>query len=108
MCDALGRLSCLAAAHLLRQAGARRGRPIAAITASSEALAILAYAAPLLGTPLFPIDPALPGTVIDELIGQVGDCLIVGDGQTVVDGNHPCRRMRRRRQLGFPEMAPPC
>ena len=73
----------LAAAHLLRQAGARRGRPIAAITSSSEALAILAYAAPLLGTPLFPIDPALPATVIGELIGQVGECLIVGDGQTV-------------------------
>jgi O-succinylbenzoic acid--CoA ligase len=73
----------LAAAHLLRQAGAQRGRPIAAITSSSEALAILAYAAPLLGTPLFPIDPALPETVIGELIGQVGECLIVGDGQTV-------------------------
>ena len=69
-----------AVAQLLRQAGARRGRPIAAITASSEALALLAHAASILGSPLFPIDPALPRMVIAELIEQVGDCLSVGDG----------------------------
>jgi o-succinylbenzoate---CoA ligase len=72
-----------AAAQLLRRAGARRGLPIVAITASSEALAILAYSAPALGAPFFPIDPSLPQAIITDLIDQIGECLIFGDGQSL-------------------------
>ena len=69
-----------AAATLLRQAGARTGRPVIAVTESTAALAILAHAAPTIGAPLFPLDPTLPGSIIEDLCEQVGGGLVVGDG----------------------------
>ncbi|MGP0105882.1 class I adenylate-forming enzyme family protein [Rhodoblastus sp.] len=71
------------AANMLRRAGARRGRPVVAVAASSEALAIAAHAAFHLGSPFFPLDPALPSSIRDDLIAQIGECLIVGDDGAV-------------------------
>ena len=77
----------LAAAHLPRKAGAQSGQPVVAITASSEALATLALAAPAISAPLFPVDPTLPASIIAALISQIGGCLMVGDGQTLSTEN---------------------
>ncbi|MBK1623826.1 class I adenylate-forming enzyme family protein [Afifella marina] len=66
-------------ARLLREAGAKPGRPIVARTASAEILARLAFAAPHLPAPLFPIDPALPQAVVADLIAQSGAGLVVGE-----------------------------
>jgi o-succinylbenzoate---CoA ligase len=65
------------AGMVLQRAGAKPGRPIAAITASAEVLATLAHAASLLGVPLFPLDPKLPEAVITHLLTQAGVELIV-------------------------------
>jgi O-succinylbenzoic acid--CoA ligase len=68
-----------AVADMLRRAGARRGRPVVAVSASSEALALTARAAFRLGCPFFPLDPALPPPIRADLLAQIGDGLIVGD-----------------------------
>jgi O-succinylbenzoic acid--CoA ligase len=67
------------AALLLQRAGAKEGRPVAAITGSAEILAILAHAAPALAAPLFPLDPGLPEAAIEDLLAQAGAELIVSD-----------------------------
>ena len=69
-----------AAAILLRQAGATAGQPVVALTRSPETLAILLHAAAAIGVPLFPLDPALPPSAIDDLRDQAGGRLLVGDG----------------------------
>ncbi|WP_414834140.1 class I adenylate-forming enzyme family protein [Afifella sp. YEN Y35] len=66
-------------ARLLNEVGAEPGRPIVALTASAEILARLAFAAPHLPAPLFPIDPALPQAVVADLIAQSGAGLVVGE-----------------------------
>ncbi|MDQ0324383.1 O-succinylbenzoic acid--CoA ligase [Rhodopseudomonas julia] len=66
-------------ARLLNEAGAEPGRPIVVGTASAEILARIAFAAPHLRTPLFPIDPALPQAVVADLIAQSGAGLVVGE-----------------------------
>ena len=68
-----------AVADMLRRSGARRGRPVVAIEASSEALALTAHAAFRLACPFFPLDPALPPPVRADLLAQVGESLIVGE-----------------------------
>lgn len=68
-----------AAAALLQRCGAARGRPVAAVTDSAAALCVLAHAAAALDVPLFPLDPALPAAVVDDLLGQTGSALVVGD-----------------------------
>ncbi|RAI26872.1 hypothetical protein CH339_12610 [Rhodobium orientis] len=68
-----------AAADVLRDGGAASGRPVAVVTSSAAAIAILAYAAPLLPAPLFPIDPNLPKDAIADLLGQAGVDLVVSD-----------------------------
>ena len=70
-------------APMLRDAGARPGRPVIAITASSEALASAACAAFALKSPFFPLDPALPAALAASLIEQVGECLLIGEGQAL-------------------------
>jgi O-succinylbenzoic acid--CoA ligase len=68
-----------AAAALLRTAGADPGRPVAVISGSAAVVAILAYAAPVLPVPLFPLDPGLPDPVISDLLDQAGVSLVVSD-----------------------------
>ncbi len=72
-----------AAGEILRARGARRDRPIAVLTRSSAALAILAIAAAALEAPLFPIDPSLPASIQADLLRQAGDALVVDDDQIV-------------------------
>jgi o-succinylbenzoate---CoA ligase len=71
-----------AAARALQGRGARAGRPVVALTRSSEILAILAYAAAALPAPFFPIDPALPDAIRRRLLEQAGDALVLG-GESV-------------------------
>lgn len=63
----------------LRQSGARAGRPLAAVTASAEALALLAFAARRLPAPFFPVDPSLPAETIAALCDRAGIDLVIGD-----------------------------
>ncbi len=72
-----------AVADMLRRAGARRGRPVVAVSASSEALALTGCAAFRLACPFFPVDPALPQPIRADLLAQIGDGLIVGDERAV-------------------------
>ncbi|MCW2274106.1 AMP-binding protein [Rhodoblastus acidophilus] len=69
-------------AHLLR-GSARPGRPIVAVTASAEALATAACAAFALNAPIFPLDPHLPEPIAKNLLDQIGDCLVIGEGRSV-------------------------
>ncbi|MCW2309049.1 O-succinylbenzoic acid--CoA ligase [Rhodobium gokarnense] len=64
---------------MLSDAGAAPGRPVAVVTTSAAAIAILAHTAPLLPVPLFPIDPSLPDNVIADLLDQAGVDLVVAD-----------------------------
>lgn len=68
-----------AAAALLQSGGAVAGRAVAAVTASSPALCVLARACAVLGVPLLPIDPALPDTAITDLLAQTGAGIVVGE-----------------------------
>jgi O-succinylbenzoic acid--CoA ligase len=78
---AFARASALAAK--LRAAGARRGRPVVAVSASSEVLATAACAAFVLDCPFFPLDPALPEALAASLIEQAGAGLAIGEGQSL-------------------------
>lgn len=69
-------------ARLLRE-NTRPGRPVVAVTASSEALATAACAAFALDAPFFPLDPKLPEAITKNLLDQIGDCLIIGEGRDV-------------------------
>ncbi len=69
-------------AHLLR-GSARPGRPIVAVTASAEALATAACAAFALDAPIFPLDPHLPEPIAKNLLDQIGECLVIGEGRGV-------------------------
>jgi len=64
---------------ILARAGVAEGRPVAAVTSSSAALDTLIQAAAALGAPLFPLDPALPDTVIGSLCDQAGAAVVVAD-----------------------------
>ncbi len=66
-------------AALLLRSGAVPGRPVAAVTGSAAALVLLAEAAPLLGCPLFPIDPALANSTVTALL-ELADCRCVVAG----------------------------
>jgi len=68
---------------VLRAAGARSGRPVVAVASSAEALATAACAAFALDAPFFPLDPGLPETIATNLLEQVGDCLVIGEGRGV-------------------------
>ena len=72
-----------AALRALRVHGARPGRPVAALTRSSEILAVLAYAAAALPAPFFPIDPSLPDAIRRRLLEQAGDALVLCDERGV-------------------------
>jgi len=66
-----------ALATILRDAGARPGRPVVARMASADALATAACAAFALDRPFFPLDPNLPDGVTRNLLDQIGDHLKV-------------------------------
>ncbi len=72
-----------AVADMLRRAGARRGRPVVAVSASCEALALTAHAAFRLACPIFPLDPALPPPIRADILAHIGECLIVGEERAV-------------------------
>lgn len=67
------------AAACLARSGARAGRPVAAVTRSAATLCVLSHAAAAIGVPLFPLDPALPDAIVEELIGQAGATVAVGE-----------------------------
>ena len=67
------------AATCLVRSGAQRGRPVMAMTRSPAALSVLSGAAAAIGAPLFPLDPASPDAVVEELIGQTGTRLVIGE-----------------------------
>jgi O-succinylbenzoic acid--CoA ligase len=65
------------AAALLRAAGAREGRVVAAALPSGPELAVLIHAAPALGTPLLLLDPALPDATLAALLARADAGLVV-------------------------------
>jgi o-succinylbenzoate---CoA ligase len=67
------------AARALQALGARPGRPVVALTRSSEILALLAFAAAAIPAPFFPLDPSLPRAIRRRLLEQSGDALVLGD-----------------------------
>ena len=67
-----------AAARALLDCGARPGRPVAALTRAPQTLAVLAYAASALKSPLFPIDPDLPELIRSDLLRQARGALVLG------------------------------
>ncbi len=74
------------AATCLVRSGALAARPIAAVTNAAATLCVLSRAAAAIGAPLFPLDPALPAATVEELIGQTGANLVVGE--RMVPGCH--------------------
>lgn len=74
----LARLAAGAVARL-RAAGAREGRVVAAVLPSGPELAVLIHAAPLLGAPLLPLDPALPDATLGALLARADAGLVVAE-----------------------------
>ena len=66
-------------AGLLDSHGAVAGRPVAVMTDRTLALALLALAAPMLGCPLFPLDPAQPEAQAAALLDLTGGAVLVAD-----------------------------
>jgi len=67
------------AAEALARHGAGPGYPIAALTESTEVLAILSCAAPMVGGALFPLDPHLPEEFLQNLLAAAGVKVIVSE-----------------------------
>jgi O-succinylbenzoic acid--CoA ligase len=72
----LARLAAGAVARL-RAAGAREGGTLAAVLPSGPELAVLIHAAPALGAPLLPLDPALPDATLGALLARADAGLVV-------------------------------
>lgn len=66
-----------AAAAQLQTAGVGHGDVVAVVSASPELVCVLAGATASLGAALFPLDPAMPDTIIGSLLAQAGSKAVV-------------------------------